>query len=436
MYAYSPLRRGFMIKKNLVIELELLRSHANACLNRGEHGEVKTSFYGGLQRIRISSQCSKRAVREAMHAALGDGRGYRTIQLSQLLAKRLTIAPEQSDFLSKLIVHALSGQKLEKENANTLLFISDPEMDAIAKLFTDTATRDALFRLYTAKLENHEAIERAKKAKKEAEKKAKAAAKAGEAVPVVEPAPVIAAFDDGAFDPIKGKILAALQSASLGWDIALHGRMTANAKASSVDSALSVAHSFTVHEAQPEADYFSALDDLQRDDQSGSAYLDEAEFGSGTFYSYAALDVVQLIDNLFDKPRELSDKPLTASQHEELSRVVEAWLRASVFALPKARRNTMNADTMPSYVRITVTKDGVPVNHAAAFEHFRTNGESVVKTAIKKLEDAVKREAKFFGIAPEKHWAIDLENDKGVPIKQALEELRVELAKALGEEAQ
>ena len=251
---------------------------------------------------------------------------------------------------------------------------------------------------------------------------------------MAEPAPVIVAFDDSAFDSIKGKIAVALQSASLGWDIALHGRMTANAKASSVDGALSVAHAFTVHEAQPEADYFSALDDLQRKDQSGSAHLGEARSGSGTFYSYAALDVVQLIENLFDKPRELLADPLTKSQYEHLSSVILAWLRASVFALPRARRNTMNADTLPSYVRITVTQDGFPVNHAAAFEHFRTNGESVVKKAIKKLEDAVDRESKFFGIAPVAQWTIDVENDKGIPIKQALEELQIVLAKGLGVE--
>lgn len=427
-----------MIKSNLIIALELLRTHSVACLNRGEHGEVKTSFFGGLQRLRISSQCSKRAVREAMHDALSDGRGYRTVQLGQLLATRLGLTKketEKSDFLSKLIVHALSGQKLEKDTSNTLLFISDPELDAIAELFSDAATRDALFGLYTAKVEYHKAAEAEKKAKKEADKKAKAAAKAGETVPVAEPAPVIVAFDDRAFDPIKGKILAALQSASLGWDIALHGRMTANARASSIDSALSVAHSFTVHEAQPEADYFSALDDLQPKDQPGSAHLGEAEFGSGTFYSYAALDVVQLIDNLFDKPRELLAEPLTASQYKHLSSVVLAWLRAAVFALPRARRNSMNADSLPSYVRVTVTLDGQPVNHADAFSHFRLNGESVEATAIAKLEKAIARDEQIFCIKPHASWTMLKVKDNDIKDdveEKNIEQIMAEVAAVLG----
>jgi hypothetical protein len=92
----------------------------------------------------------------------------------------------------------------------------------------------------------------------------------------------------------------------------------------------------------------------------------------------------------------------------------------------------MNADSLPSYVRITVTLDGQPVNHAAAFEHFRTNGESVVKKAIEKLEKAVEREAEYFGIAPAAHWTIDVENGKGVSITQALNELQTVLAKGLG----
>lgn len=405
-----------MIKSNLIVGLELLRSHAVACLNRGEYGEVKTVTYGGSQRIRISSQCRKRAEREAMHESLGVGRGYRTAELGQLLAKRLPLAAEQSDFLGKLIVHTLSGQKLEKENANTLLFISDPELDAIAKLFDDAARRNALFGHYTAKLKNHEETEAAKKAKRDADKKAKADAKAGKTVPFVEPGsvvepPPVEAFDDRVFNSIKGEILAEMQSASLGWDVALHGRMTANAKASSVDSALSVAHAFTVHEAQPEADYFSALDDLQRKDESGSAHINEAEFGSGTFYSYAALDVFQLIKNLFKIPSEALTEPLTISQHKDLTDIIQAWLKAAIFALPKARRNSMNADSLPDYVRVTITQNGIPVNHASAFEHFRTNGESVTKKAIEKLEQSAKRAEKYFGIKPAASWTINPGSD-------------------------
>jgi CRISPR system Cascade subunit CasC len=409
--AYSPLRRGFMIKKNLVIQLELLRSHAVACLNRGEYGEVKTVTFGGMQRLRISSQCWKRAVREAMHEKLGAGRGYRTKYVGAKLAKRLHISEPQSQFLGKLIVYALIGQKLEKEDSNTLLFVSDSELDAIAALFIDPKKLKRLLGLYDELVSKHKADEAAKKAKRENNKKAKAAKAAGEAPVTVETPPETAVFDDSVFNTVKSEIVAAVKSAAHGWDIALHGRMTANSKTSSVDGALSIAHSFTVHEAQPEADYFSTLDDLRPDTESGSAHLGEAEFGSGTFYTYATLDVLQLIRNLFKKPSELLTEPLTVAQyeHEHLTNVILEWLKASIFALPRARKNTMNADSLPGYVRVSITKDGIPVNHAAAFEHFHTNGESVTQKAIEKLEQAAKRAQEYFGIKPAESWAINPE---------------------------
>jgi hypothetical protein len=76
----------------------------------------------------------------------------------------------------------------------------------------------------------------------------------------------------------------------------------------------------------------------------------------------------------------------------------------------------MNADSMPNYVRLSVVKNGRAVNHAAAFEGFRINGESIAKTAIKKLEKAVERDGKYFDIKAHASWAINPENDEGVPM--------------------
>jgi CT1975-like protein len=102
-----------------------------------------------------------------------------------------------------------------------------------------------------------------------------------------------------------------------------------------------------------------------------------------------------------------------------------------MFAVPRARSNTMNADSMPNYVRLSVVKDGRAVNHSAAFEAgLRADGESIAKTAIKKLETAVARDEKYFGIKPLASWAINPENNEGVPMMQALSELATVLAQA------
>jgi hypothetical protein len=88
----------------------------------------------------------------------------------------------------------------------------------------------------------------------------------------------------------------------------------------------------------------------------------------------------------------------------------------------------MNADSLPGYVRVSITKDGIPVNHAAAFEHFNTNGESVTQKAIEKLEQAAKRSAKYFGIQPAASWAINPESKSSFSVDDALTSVATFLA--------
>jgi CRISPR system Cascade subunit CasC len=389
---------------------------------------VKTVTFGGMQRLRISSQCWKRAVREAMHETLHSGRAYRTKYVGPELAKRLHIRSQsRSDFLGKLVICRLTGQKLQKEDPNALVFVSGLELDAIAELFIDAKKVKMLLKLYDKEMRNHKAYEAARKAERENRKNPAA----GNAADTGETPIQIPDFDNSVFDPYKSEIVTAVKSAGQVWDIALHGRMTANSKTTSVDGALSVAHSFTVHEAQPETDYFSTLDDLPRSTESGSAYLDEAEFGSGTFYSYATLDVLQLIGNLFNKPSEGVTKRLTVAQYEHLTNIIREWLKASIFALPRARKNTMNADSLPGYVRVSIIKDGIPINHAAAFEHFNTNGESVTQKAIEKLVQAAERATKYFGIKPAASWAVNSESESSISVDDALTGVAAFLAKEI-----
>ena len=49
--------------KNFV-NYHILISHSPSCLNRDDMNMQKTAVFGGKRRIRISSQCLKRAIRE------------------------------------------------------------------------------------------------------------------------------------------------------------------------------------------------------------------------------------------------------------------------------------------------------------------------------------------------------------------------------------
>jgi len=61
-----------------LIELHILQSFPVSCLNRDDLNSPKTATFGGVQRARLSSQCWKRAIREAAAANSPHFNGERT----------------------------------------------------------------------------------------------------------------------------------------------------------------------------------------------------------------------------------------------------------------------------------------------------------------------------------------------------------------------
>ncbi|MCS3705031.1 type I-E CRISPR-associated protein Cas7/Cse4/CasC, partial [Salinibacter ruber] len=69
------------------------------------------------------------------------------------------------------------------------------------------------------------------------------------------------------------------------------------------DAAVHVAHAFTTHAQESESDYFSAVDELRRDEpeesgELGAGHINTQELTSGLFYSYVVVDVPLLVSNL------------------------------------------------------------------------------------------------------------------------------------------
>ena len=89
------------MKKYPVIEFHILQSFPVSCLNRDDVGAPKTVVIGGVERLRVSSQCWKRSVRLALHEQ-GVKLGIRTQSFrkrdskTQLLKRRLTLWPSLS----------------------------------------------------------------------------------------------------------------------------------------------------------------------------------------------------------------------------------------------------------------------------------------------------------------------------------------------------
>jgi CRISPR-associated protein Cas7/Cse4/CasC subtype I-E len=153
-------------------------------------------------------------------------------------------------------------------------------------------------------------------------------------------------------------------------DIAIFGRMVASDHSLTVEGAGLFSHALSTHKADNEIDFFSAVDDLQPQEEAGAGMTGTLEFNSATYYRYAALN----LDLLFYQ-KDKDGKPTAtlgcfAGEEDKSTRrdIVDAFIRGVVLAIPGARKSSMNAHTLPGYVLGLVKDQGQPVQLINAFE--------------------------------------------------------------------
>jgi len=252
------------------LQIHTLHSYTAALLNRDDSGLSKRLPYGGTLRTRISSQCLKRHWRMAeedphsLAKLLGAEASFRSRELVTKLIFDPIREKYPKDVLSALepeFQKAVYGDKADQGKASrqTLLF-GAPEIRWLAE---------------------------------EAETLAMSVTNGPDAKKVTE------AWAKG----FKANIAAMRKSAALpaGLAAALFGRMVTSDTAANIDAPIHVAHAFTVHAAETESDYFTAVDDLKADEEdSGADTIQEAELTSGLYYGYVVIDLPGLIANCGD----------------------------------------------------------------------------------------------------------------------------------------
>lgn len=289
------------------IEFHILQSFPVTCLNRDDVGAPKSAIVGGVPRARVSSQCWKRQVRMALRG-LGIKIGVRTKDVGSMIAAacvELGATAEQADACGKAVAPALTD--------NTLLFFSGCEAGAIAEF----ASRNGF--APEALLEEKSAAKGRKNAGGADEKPKK-----------------------GTLSKELRKVLKnALNPAADGLDIALFGRMVAQDPDMNMEAAASFAHAISTHRAVNEVEFFTALDDLQPEEETGSAHMGALEYNSATYYRYISLDLGQLAENL--RGRNLAD-------------AVAAFTKAIYIAVPAARQTTQTGLCPWDYARVLVRR--------------------------------------------------------------------------------
>ena len=163
-------------------------------------------------------------------------------------------------------------------------------------------------------------------------------------------------------------------------DIALFGRMVADDPSLNEDASAQVAHAISTHSVQTEFDFYTAVDDLQKEDNAGAGMLGTIEFNASTLYRYANVAVHALSDQLQDKDAVIGS----------LCLFVEAFANA----MPTGKANTFANQTLPQALLVSIRTDR-PVNLVSAFEEPVRSRDGYGKESIQKLLAEYEKVEKF-----------------------------------------
>ena len=357
------------------IELHLLQNFVPSNLNRDDTGSPKDCEFGGVRRGRISSQCLKRAVREAFdeHRLFGDQTedvlAARTKRLVDEAAKALVAGGKGEDESRKVLAFALQSAKLkvvEDNKTQYLLFLPRRTIRRLAEVVLKHW--DALAVACAAHDESAE--DGAKKKTKSADKKA-----AKEAVPKEVAKSIEETLEDSGRTP----------------DLALFGRMIADNPDWNVDAACQVAHAISTNRVSMEFDFYTAVDDFRPSDNQGSDMMGTVAFQSSCFYRYSCVDVDALRKNMGASEEEAVEALV--------KQTIEAFVRATAYAIPTGKQNSMAAQNRPSYLLAVVRSSGTPQSLANAFvKPVRAHGDkSLVEASVEELERYLDRSLELWG---------------------------------------
>ena len=254
------------------LQIHTLHSYPAALLNRDDSGLAKRMPFGGAVRTRISSQCLKRHWRVAqdefaIHSIPGATAALRSRNIvERKVMEPIRAAGTASDDVLQAVGDAFNigvyGRSGTTESGRQPLLLGLPEVEHLRERATAICAE-------------HPAD-------------ADAAGKAATEL----------------FNSRRGEgnnFRALMEKATLpaGLEGALFGRMVTSDPGANIEAAIHVAHAFTVHAEESESDYFSVVDDLQREDEdAGAAHIGDMELTAGLFYGYVVVDVPGLVSNL------------------------------------------------------------------------------------------------------------------------------------------
>ena len=307
----------------LFLDIHVIQTVPPSNINRDDTGSPKTAQYGGTRRARVSSQAWKKAMRDYFNEnGAQENVGVRTLEAPQYIANEITrLDPERSqEDALKMAETAINDANIKTQGGKTkaLFFIGSEQAKALAR-------------------------------------------------------EVLRGTEDK-------KILQEILNNNPAVDIALFGRMVADDPSLNEDASAQVAHAISTHAVQTEFDFFTAIDDLQPEDNAGAGMLGTIEFNSSTMYRYANVAVHELYRQLGDKEQTLN--------------ALKLFIEAFANSMPTGKSNTFANQTLPQAVLVTARGDR-PVNLVSAFEEPVKSSDGYAQKSIEKLFQELKSVEKF-----------------------------------------
>lgn len=309
--------------EKLFIDMHAIQIVPPSNINRDDTGSPKTAQYGGVKRARVSSQSWKKAMRTYFNEERKISNvGIRTLDIIKYVAEKIveldhSVEMEVAMKKAKNIFEK-THIKFTDNKPKALFFLGDTQAGELAKAVLEDVSD-----------------------KKEIEK----------------------ILNDN--KPI---------------DIALFGRMVADNPLLNEDASSQVAHSISTHGVQTEFDFFTAIDDLSPESNTGAGMLSTVEFNSSTLYRYANLAVHEFVNQIGDKELVINS--------------IKLFIKAFVNSMPTGKINTFANQTLPQFVMIALRNDR-PINLVSAFEEPVKSTNGYTKLSIKKLMNESKKIEKF-----------------------------------------
>lgn len=342
----------------MFLQIHTLTSYPASLLNRDDAGLAKRIPFGNATRLRVSSQCLKRHWREELQhqvPQVPDGirtRAFFTRAVLPILleggipasrAEKLVIA------LAKQLING--GVKETGELAQPILFglrERDYFVDLLRQIASDTDSDESALKALESRLKS----------------------------------------------PEERNNLKAMKRSAAGLSAALFGRMVTSDLLARVDAPVHVAHAFTVHPAETEMDYFTVVDDLNRDDEAGAAHANQSELGSGIYYGYVVVDVPLLVSNLTG-----CDAKDWLDQAPDPARIsVGALIHAVATCTPGAKLGSTAPHARAEFVLLEIGTQQPRTLANAYLDALRLAGTNPMQEAVQRLGDYLRRVDAMYGM--------------------------------------